>query len=1827
MTLLEDHIRKRTAQKGHLTRIAKELNRLCDTKPVDEDVLDDILIEFDNRLTNIEEIQSDIELLVEENELDQCIQEFRDYEDKIKIVRFRAIKLLRSIKKEKTLPDNHSQHSLNAKSSNGKVSARLPKINLPTFRGDIKQWTPFWDQFKVVIDDTDLPDVTKFTYLNSVLSDEARSSIQGLSLTTANYNTAKAILIERYGKKERIIASHIDALLHITVPESSRVGGLWELLDDIQAHVRALGNLDVGGEQYGVLLTPIILSRLPQDLRLEWAREEGHEGELEYLLTFLKGEIGRRERSSPVISTPHEQNQSGSATALLLTSKVKKTDICVICNKSSNHKIGNCYALTKFSPQEIRDKLRENHSCFKCLSTDGKHNYKKCRVACGLCGSGRHHAILCDRKESVQDQGMIKEDKKQPANKTKGQGRIVVNSHTNLTQSEKHDKSNVLLQVVRVKVTGKTGQTEAVVMFDTGANRSYVSQKLIDKIGPEWICSEEIACATFGNTTAGKTQHRNVYQLGMSGIDKDLSISVTEIPTICAALHKPAIPKQIIDQFKGQLNVIQSDEGKLTIDILIGVDWYWHLVSGESKSLSESLTAQRTIFGWMISGMIENNANKSKLMTHNLLCLDMNESLAHKFWDLESIGIKPNEEPTEDAVLNKFDENIKYQEGRYVVELPWKDDKISEKIVNNYKLSETRLERLKGKLEKTPELKEKYQEAISTMEKAGIIEEVPNSEMNNKEVPIYYMPHRPVIKESSQTTKVRPVFDASAKSHNGVSLNDCLETGPNLIPELPGVLMRFCRWKIAILADINKAFLMVGVKKEDQDVHRFLWDDHGSMRVMRFTRVPFGNKSSMFLLIATIRHHLSKYQDSITTNEIKENMYVDNWITGCDEIEEACERAKEAKDILHEAGMTLSQWGSNCKQVGLFVKCEFEEKCSEEDSIKVLGLKWIASEDIFVYECIEVPLDICLTKRLLLGYISRLFDPLGFALPYIMTARILFQSIWKINIDWNDIVPDSINECFQKWILGLNTLSKWRIPRRFTSVPWKEIEFLEIHVFGDASNSGYGACAYVRALTTSGQWSVKLAMARARVAPMKQITLPRLELLGALLCARLAVLVLKELNIEKTVVAHCWTDSTVTLAWIKSDPLRWKLFVKNRVSEIQDHIPPECWHHCQGKDNPADLITRGISAETLISSKNWLHGPEFLKESIHSWPKEVSQVVPVDMEQRAKQLKGERKIEEKEEKKQKKGQSKKINEQSKGERKMEKEVREEERGEKEQITINMVTISPETNQLFPVERWSSWAKAIRVVSFVLRFISKMKKSLKETSGELSYNELSKAKTVLLIQCQKTNLNKEYKLLSEGQTIPKSSSIFKLNPKLEKDGLMRVQSRLGKSYLSSEEVSPIIVPKSHESLLITRHTHKLHKHAGVNAMLVYLRNQYWIIRARVTCKKVKGQCISCRRQDSKSIKETMAPLPEVRVKPTPSFAITGMDHGGPLYCCNHPGKKFYILLFTCAVTRALHLELVDSLSGETTIMAIRRFIARRGMPSIFMSDNAKGFKAAADKLMISFGNDGPRWRFIAPLSPWWGGWWERLMGSVKQALRKSVGKRNLTLIELETNLLEIEMVLNSRPLTFVGDALEDGKVLTPAHFLIGRQVMSKPTSLEENTNDSFQTVDLISRWEAQNEALDEFWVFWYDNYLKNLPTVKGTSNKSGIQVGEIVLIHVEGSPRLQWPLGLVQKLLPGIDGLTRAVELKTKKGTLTRSIQRLHRLEIVQVQDTLPATVNETEQMQDILPPTVNEIEQVQNTLTPTVNENCPNKKNTEIVTKSRSGRIIRPKRDNKFDYN
>ena len=586
--------------------------------------------------------------------------------------------------------------------------------------------------------------------------------------------------------------------------------------------------------------------------------------------------------------------------------------------------------------------------------------------------------------------------------------------------------------------------------------------------------------------------------------------------------------------------------------------------------------------------------------------------------------------------------------------------------------------------------------------------------------------------------------------------------------------------------------------------------------------------------------------------------------------------------------------------------------------MKVLGLSWDPSSDQFTFLAAKLPSTVVCTKRAVLSLIARVYDPLGFVLPFTMSARILFQDIWRLGVDWDEEIPDELEKMFRRWLSDLNVLTAIQLPRQYFNAAWAEcVHNLELHAFGDASLRGYGASVYVRFKNAAGEIQCTLVRACGRVAPLVRKTLPRLELLGSLVTAQLLQSVIKSLQLPDDVKYTCWTDSMVALGWIHGLPSKWKPWVANRVTAIQGMTKPERWRHISGVTNPADLVSRGTTADKLVDCELWWHGPAFLMNSEGSEPDATSIIMPdgnVEVEKERK------------------------------------------------VTVDRaMLLCVEAPDVYDMQRWSTYNKALRVIAWTLRFISGASK--KGVPGEnLKGDDYMSAKVAFVKILQHQNFAKEIAVLKAGRAISQHSKLAKLSPFVDEEGVLRVRGRIQLSALAFESKHPIILPKCHGSMLLVRFVHFLLNHGGVDAIITYLRKDYEIFGLRQMAKRVKRDCVFCQRCDVRACNEPPAPLPSCRVTMAPVFSVTGMDYAGPVFCLDYPGEKFYICLFVCGVVRAIHLELVDSLSTDDFILAYRRFSALKRAPSVLYSDNGKNF-VGGDRALRAY--LGPEWRFICP----------------------------------------------------------------------------------------------------------------------------------------------------------------------------------------------------------------------------------------------------------------------
>ncbi|XP_077560569.1 uncharacterized protein LOC144175361 [Haemaphysalis longicornis] len=1087
--------------------------------------------------------------------------------------------------------------------------------------------------------------------------------------------------------------------------------------------------------------------------------------------------------------------------------------------------------------------------------------------------------------------------------------------------------------------------------------------------------------------------------------------------------------------------------------------------------------------------------------------------------------------PRTPTVKDEFKNNIETVNGRYQVKLPWKNNV---KLSDNRAVAEKRFRSLTKRLNRAPELMERYDTEMRRLIDDGVAEEAPTDPHDGNQR-TYYMPHQPVLRDNSTTTKLRIVFDASSHSTDANSLNDNLDSGPNLNPDLVRLLLNFRSHPVALVADAEKAFLQISVAPEDRDALRFLWfarkpeNDKPLPQIAayRMTRVPFGTTSSPFLLAATLQCHLEKMEQQYpeTAKMLKNCIYVDDVLCGASSEEEAVKVYGEVNRIFAAASMRLHKWGSNSSQMReLFAQDSLNEVPLGQPAnlLKVLGLTWLPNEDLLTFApdpVIKFSAEQRNTKRFVLQTSARLYDPLGLLSAFTVRAKTLFQEIWKANIAWDDPLPDHLLNEWTKWCQELPLLSEMSIPRTYEGNIGGNPVHRTLHVFCDASQKAYGAAAYLCTESSTGERTCTLIMAKCRVAPVKPITLARLELMGALMASRLCQFIGSSLKLHIDSI-HLWTDSMITLHWIRGDAARWKEFVKNRVAEIQQNTDVAQWRHCPGKGNPADLMTRGMTAASLKSSDMWWHGPSWIRQQEEVWPSEErpSGFTPEELET------------------------------------------------KKEVNVATTTCE-EQPDLLKLTRFSSATKVNRVTGWVMRFLHNLR-SKEKTSGPLTAAEIERAEEYWLKKAQQTAFSDEIRRTTQRMKLSNDSSLKDFNLFTDEKGLLRIRGRLCSANKTRDERHPIVMPKEHRyTVLLVNRAHLQLLHAGARDTLVQLRERYWIVRGRQLVKSVVRSCAVCRRYSASHIEADTGLLPPERTTKAEPFEVVGIDFAGPLFV-NEKDKmvKVYIVLFTCAVTRAVHLELVTDMSTGTFIHAFRRFVSRRGLCRVVYSDNALTFKRASKDMgnlwkalrhpdsQSYFSNSGIEWKFIAERAPWWGGFYERMVRSVKLALKKTIGRQTLGFVELSTVLAEVEAVINSRPLTYTYDDPNDGAPLTPACFLAGRRLTTLPLHEEKFVESSATSLRLL--WQKRKQILHLFWNVWRKEYLGQLRSAYASKKtKGGVPgVGDVVLIR-EDRPRLLWKTGIVTAVFPGRDGKIRSCEVRVPQGkTVKRPVQLLFPLE-------------------------------------------------------------------------
>ena len=815
--------------------------------------------------------------------------------------------------------------------------------------------------------------------------------------------------------------------------------------------------------------------------------------------------------------------------------------------------------------------------------------------------------------------------------------------------------------------------------------------------------------------------------------------------------------------------------------------------------------------------------------------------------------------------------------------------------------------------------------------------------------------------------------------------------------------------------------------------------------------VTFGVNCAPFLAIRTLLE-LSKDCKNCYPKAsliLKDEVYVDDILSGGHTVEEAKLKQKELIKVLTSAKFPLKKITANEK---ILLENLPREDLLDEDflkfddssSTKTLGIRWNALLDSFYYVVEPIEITPSTTKRIILSIIARLFDPLGWLGPIVIIAKTLMQELWEEKSDWDEGVSPLLLTKWNLFLKNLPLISEIKIPRWVGFSPQHNIQ---IHGFCDASEKAYCGSVYIRADNSEGRITCHLLVAKTKVAPIKRTTIPKLELCGALLLSKLIRSL--DANYLFKFELFMWTDSSIVLGWLQRSPNTLKTFVANRVAQILDITSTNQWKHIKTEDNPADMGTRGCFPQDLIDKELWWHGPTWLKLPKSRWP--VPRTFdPTDLEM------------------------------------------------KKSANFHLKVQNYDV-----LEEFSNFDRALRVLCYRLRFVNRVLKKPYSTTKFITAEEIKSMKIRLIFIAQKTYFSQEYACLKDNKTLSRKSRLLNLCPFIDKDDLLRVGGRLSNSGLSYEERHPIIIPeRSHFARLLVNFTHRILLHSEHNIMLRAIRQGFYIPRLKNLVRKCIRECKTCTIYKHKIQNQIMAALPPERVNFSLPFTYTGVDFAGPFSIKastlrNAKILKGYVAVFVCFSTRAVHLESCSDLSTDAFLACFDRFTGRRGLPKTMFSDNGRNFvgaqysllkthneflKSTEKALIEKYSTFDFNWSFIPPYAPHMGGLWEAAVKSMKSHLKKVAANLSFTYEEFSTLLVRIEAVLNSRPLSPITENPNEVLPLTPGHLLRGAPITAIP---EAPSEPPIKDLPFLKRWERLKALQHIFAKRWKAEYICEL----------------------------------------------------------------------------------------------------------------------------------------------
>ena len=1645
----------------------------------------------------------------------------------------------------------------------GGLELKLERMRLPHFSGEIRDYPRFKQEFEKYV----MPSIKRkeesVYVLKSCLSKEALELVKNID---DKIEDIWSRLEDRYGRVSLITRAILFDIKQLSSIQEGEGSKFVELVNIVEKCHHDLESIDMETELSNSTMCGAIEDKLPPTLKLMWSLDVSakdskvdERNKFPHLLEFLLKHRRAIEYSStdvkkkqvkinPAIAEINhvkedksKNQQTAAVTAAPNASNEASPNRQHGCwyHSTATHDIFDCSAYKNASINERWDMIMDYRVCWCCLKQGHRQSSCYNLRTCGISGCKKnHHQTLHTTSQSTVNRGQSNPPSSpSPAVRQTPKPNESVASSLTMHAMDGGDAIQVcLLQIMQVK-SGDSGEVVMNVFWDSGSKVTMITFKKAKQLG---LKGERIRINIIKVGADKETIDSKLYTVPM----QDNQGNVHHFKAFGISRISTAIESNDISEVSKLFSVTAKDIERPTgeIDMLIGFEYAgFHPVKKEAVN---HLLLMENQFGLCLGGSHQLLREKTKLTVQDVEVSHAAVNVV-KFFEHESLGVscepkcgscRCGECPIggkqytlqQERELAMIEKGLELHEGVWTARYPWQKD--PNLLPDNRIAALAILKSTEKRLNKNPDHAATYCAQMVDMQERGVARKLTIQEKEEYEGPIHYLSHHEVLKPESESTPCRIVFNSSAKFMNQ-SLNDYWVKGPDLINNLLGVLIRFRENVVGVAGDISKMYHTVKISELDQHTHRFLWrnmEDERCPDTYIITSVSFGDKPAGAIASLALRKTAELYADQspVAAQTVIKNSYVDDIVDSFESHSEAENITSEIDTVIAKGGFSIKKWTLSSSEEASIRPLGDAASIVADESSAVLGVVWNAATDNLQYRTkinfssrkrnlysqpnltqqnvtSEVPSN--LTRRMILSMVNGIYDPMGLAVPFVVQAKIMLRVLTQANTGWDDAVPDDERNRWVSFFYEAFEMEHIEFPR--STKPLNAVGAPILVIFSDASEDAYGACAYVRWRKLDGSYESRLLLAKSRLAPTKKITIPRLELNGALLAARLKKFISKEMRLVFAKI-YCIVDSEIVRAMIQKESYGFNTFAGVRIGEIQDLTEKSDWYWIEGSLNIADIITRGCSPSVLGEGSVWQTGPVFLRDPEGEWPLKQSfteQTLPETVVMAA------------------------------------------------QATPSCTMISDTVK----IDNYSCYDNLIRVTARVISVFAGVVKSLKNIASSLKREDIRTAE-IQWIKDAQVSIAKYIK--------PETMRRLGVH---EIDGIQVAGGRLENwSHHTYNNLNPALL--SAKSRLAYLYALKVHNkcHLGVSAVMVKIRCKFWIVGLRGLVKSIRRLCTTCRKLDKALQQQIMGQIPEERLKPAPAWSYVSLDLFGPFKIRGETNKrsrsKAYGVIFDCLLCRSVHLELVTDYSTEAFLLSVRRFMALRGCPLRIRSDRGSQLVAANKEmkeivneldhnLIQEFGSaHSIDWEFSAADAPWQNGCAEALVKSAKKSITVAIGSQVISFSEMQTVLYECANLLNERPIGRHPASIEDGNYLCPNDLLLGRsssKIIGNEFSMTTNRHDRYRFVQKI---------ISAFWAKWTRDFFPSLTVwPKWHTARRNVKVGDVVVIQDSNQIRGKWKLGIVSKAESSLrDGFVRNVEIQYKNKnalsftTITRPVQRI-----------------------------------------------------------------------------